>query len=108
MHDPKIDDADADAVNANGIKTLLNDGLSIFFIKRKPVSSNSPKSSTRNPPDCPILDNWVFENIILADEPFIKDLGILEFNVLGDNSLRGKLVSSLELPIIFDERFWVS
>ena len=32
--------ADADAVNPNGIKTFLANGLSIFFIKSKPVLTN--------------------------------------------------------------------
>ena len=47
--------ADASAVNPNGIKTLLADGLSTFSTKGKPVFSNSPKSVPRNRPDCPIF-----------------------------------------------------
>ena len=60
--------ADADAVNPNGIKTLLASGLSTFFIKDDPVFSNGPKSLPKNPPDCTILCNWVFDNFILAEE----------------------------------------
>ena len=56
--------ADADAVNSNGIKTLLADGFSIFFIKGKPVFSNGPKILPKNPSACSILDSWVFENFI--------------------------------------------
>ena len=35
--------ADATAVHRNGIKTLLDNGVSIFFIKGNPVFSNGPK-----------------------------------------------------------------
>ena len=34
--------------------------------------------SLKNPPDCIILDNWVFEKYLLADEPFEKALRIFE------------------------------
>ena len=61
---------DAAAVNPNGIKTLLANGLSTFPIKGNPVFSNGPKSLPKNPPDCPILCNWVFDNFILAEELF--------------------------------------
>ena len=64
--------ADAGAVNPNGIKTLLANGLSTFLVKGKPVFSNGPKSLPGNPPDCSILCNWVFDNSILTDELFAK------------------------------------
>ena len=54
------------------------------------------------------LDNWFFKNFILADEPFAKTLRIFETCVSVNNNLCGKLVSSLELPIKFDERFKVT
>ena len=47
----------AAAANHSGIKTLLANGLSTFFIKGKPVFDNGPKSPPKNPPDCPILCN---------------------------------------------------
>ena len=47
----------AAAVNPNGIKTLLTNGLITFFIKGNPVFSNGPGSLRRNPPECIILDN---------------------------------------------------
>ena len=47
--------ADAAAVNHNGVKTLLANGLSTFSIKDNRFFSNGPKNLTRNPPDCPIL-----------------------------------------------------
>ena len=59
--------ADASAVSSNGIKTTLANGLSSFFIKGNPVFSNGPKSLSQNPPDCPVLCNWVFDNFILAE-----------------------------------------
>ena len=56
------------------------------------------------PPNCIILDNWVFQNFILANEPFAKALRLLGTCVLVNNNLCEKLVT------IFDERFkfpWV-
>ena len=61
---------DAAAVNPNGIKTLLANGSSIFFINGIPVFSNG----TRSPPDCAILDSQSFDNFILAVELFVKAL----------------------------------
>ena len=52
------------AVNPKGIKTLLANGLITFDIKGNPVFSNEPNNLLRNPPDCNILDNWVFDNLI--------------------------------------------
>ena len=59
-------------------------------------------------PDCIILENWAFENFILADQPFAKALKIFETFVSVNNNLCGKLVSWLEFPIKFDERFKVT
>ena len=41
--------------------------LATFTIKGNPVFINDPKSLPKNPPDCPILFNWVFDNIVLAE-----------------------------------------
>ena len=49
--------ADAAAVNAKGIKTLLANGLITFFISGNLVFSNGPNNLPRNPPDCIIFDN---------------------------------------------------
>ena len=49
--------ADAAAVNPNGIKTLLGNGLSTFPIKDDPVLSDGPKRLPENPPDCSVLCN---------------------------------------------------
>ena len=78
---------DAAAVNTNGTKKLLANGLSKFTIKCKTVFSNCPRSLLRNPPNYIILDNWVFENLILSYEPFPKALQIFETCVLVNNNL---------------------
>ena len=49
-------------------------------------------------PNCTVLDNWVFENFMLADERFAKDLDGLKTCVLVNNDLCEKLVPPLELP----------
>ena len=64
---------DADTYNPNGIKTLLANGLSLFFNKSKPVLSNCSRSLSKYCPDCPILCNLqVFDNFTLAEELFSK------------------------------------
>ena len=83
-------------------------GLSTFPIKGNPVFSNGLKSLPQSPSDCAILYNWIFENFVLADEQFAKALIIFETYVLVDNNLPEKLISSLELPIKFYERFKVT
>ena len=45
---------------------------------------------------------------ILVDEPFAKALQILETYVSVNSTLCGKLFSSLESPVTFDERFKVT
>ena len=52
-------------------------------------------------PYCIILENWVSENFLLADEPYAKALQIFETFVLVNNIFCGKLISSLEFPIVF-------
>ena len=42
-----------------------------------------------------ILEDSVFDNFILADEPFAKPLCILETCVSGNNNIFGKLALSL-------------
>ena len=64
--------------------------------------------SVKNSPACIILDNRVFENFILVDEPFAKALQMFETCVSVNNVLCGKSVSSLEFLIKFDKRFKVT
>ena len=66
--------ADVAAVNPNGIKMLLANSLSKFHIKGNPVFSNGPTNLPKNPPDCLILRNWVFDQFILALKPFANVL----------------------------------
>ena len=99
---------DTAAVNPNGIKTLLANGLRTFFIKGKPVFSNSTRGLSKNSPCCPILCSWVLEYFILADEFFAKAWQSLKTFAVVNNNLCEELVSSLELPIAFDEGFKVA
>ena len=100
--------AGAAAVNPNGIKTVLTNALVTFNIKGNPVFNNGPKSLPKNPPDCPILCNWIFDSFILADEPIAKALRSFETYELVNNSICKKLFSSLESPTTFDEIFKVT
>ena len=100
--------ADADVANPYGIKTLLANGLSTFPIKGNPVFCNGPQSIPRNPPDCPIIWNWVFDIFILADEPFAKALRSFETCALVNNNSYGMLFSSLESPRTFDESYFIT
>ena len=74
--------------------------LPITTVKFKPnlitdliVLSKRPRGKPGiYPCHCTILDSWVFENFILTDEPFAKDLRIFETCVSVNNNLWGKLV----------------
>ena len=87
--------ADAAAINPKDTRTLLASGLIAFPIKGKPVFVKCQRSLPQNPTNCTILGNQVFENFILADEPFAKPLRIFETCVLVNKTLCGKLVLSL-------------
>ena len=56
--------ADAAALNSNGIRMLLSNSLSTFFIEGKPVFSNGPNSLPRNPPNCPIFMQLSSDNVV--------------------------------------------
>ena len=94
--DPKIffcipaSAADAATVNPKGIKTLLANGLITFFIRGNPVLKNRPKSLPRNPPDCIIFDNWVFDNLMSVNVFSAKSLRILATCLLVNNNSLGK------------------
>ena len=89
------------AVDPKGINTLLANGLITFDIQCNPVFSKGASNLPKNPPDCIIFDNWVFDNLILADELFAKALRRFETCVLINNNLLGKLFSLS--PIILDD-----
>ena len=65
------------------------------------------KSLPKNAPDCSILEYWVFD-VILADEPFTKDLRSVKNCILVYSNLCGKLVLSLESPSTFDKSLKVT
>ena len=98
----------AAAGNPNGVKTFLANDLSTFPIKGNPFFSNGPKRLPKDPPDCTILCNWVFDNFILAEELFWKSLRSFETFVLVNKNLHGKLFSSTESPTILYKRFKVT
>ena len=54
------------------------------------------------------LDSWVFDIFVLADEAFATALRAIETCALVNNNLNEKLFESLELQIIFYERFKVT
>ena len=97
----------AAAVNLNG-KTHLANGLTTFFIKRKPVLSNSSIILPKSRFDCSILCYWVFDNFISAEEFFAQALQSPIACVLINKKLCGKLFSSLEPPAKIDEIFKVT
>ena len=82
FHNPKLF-----ADDHNGIKTLLANGLITFFIDGNPAFNNRPRS----------------QPIISVDCFFAKALRRFATCLTVNNDLCGKLVSSLELPIIFDD-----
>ena len=65
-------------------------------------------SRITNPPNCIILDTFVFQNFILADESYANALQRLDTCVSVNNDLCRKLVLSLESPITFDKGFKVA
>ena len=70
-------------------------------IDSNPLISVPVTSYRENPPECIILDNWVLEIFILADEPFTKVLGMFETCVLVNDNLCGKLFLSVKFDEIF-------
>ena len=61
---------DSATVNPNGIRNLLANCLSTFFVKGLPFFRVSRNLSA----DCTILDGWVFDNFIIAYELVAKAL----------------------------------
>ena len=75
--------------------TILCNGWNMFSIEGCTVFSNVPKNLPKNPPDCLISCNWVFNDFILANEPFAKAWQSFETCALVNNNLCGKLFSWL-------------
>ena len=82
------------------LKHLAN-SLITFFIEGNPVFSNEPRSLPRNPLDCIILDNWIFDKLISVDDLLAKALPKFSTCLLVNNNLWGKLVSSS--PTVFND-----
>ena len=95
--------ADAAAVSSRGIKTLLANGVSALFINDNPDFNKGSSSLPKNPPDCIIFHNWVFENLRSADELFEKALRKLETCLSVNSNSCGKLVLSLKSPIMLGD-----
>ena len=70
--------AAATAVNPNGIKKLLGNDVSTFFINEEPVFNNGPRVLPKNSPQSICLHSWAFDDFILAFELFAKVLQRLE------------------------------
>ena len=62
---------------------------------------NGPRSLPRNPPNCIILDNQVFDNLISVDDLLAKTLRRFSTCLLVNNNLWGELLSSS--PTIFND-----
>ena len=56
------------AVNLNSIKTLLANGLTLFFINGKRTFINGPRSLLGSSSDCVVFDLKVFDNFLSADK----------------------------------------
>ena len=52
--------ADVATVNPNGIKTLLANNLSTFFVKSQPSFSNGARCLARNPPEFNQCNSAIF------------------------------------------------
>ena len=65
-------------VNPNGMKRLLGNGVSTFFISEDSVFNNGSRTLPKNPSESIFLHSWVFDDFILADELLAKALQRLE------------------------------
>ena len=67
--------ADTAAVNPNGTKTFLANGVNAFFINDFKISNGLTYSNILlkiYPPNFIIIKSWVFENYILYSEQFFN------------------------------------
>ena len=76
-----------------------------YLRPRKSKKNAFPKTEH---PGFAIWDNWVFDNLILADETVAKALRSPKTCLLVSNNIDGNLGSSLNSPTPFDERFKVT
>ena len=87
-------------VNPNGIRILLGTVLVTFFINSNGVFN----IFDGNAPDCILLDNWVFDSLLIAEKLFPRALEKFKTYLLVNHNLCRILWLTLELPIIFDDR----
>ena len=90
--------ADAAAVNPDGIKTLVANGLSTF-----PIKDSSVLNSYLNINLILIFYAKFFDKFLLAEELFARALRSIGTFVLVNNNLCRKLIWSLESPTTFNE-----
>ena len=81
---------------------------SLFFVISLFKNITTSILINTNPPYCTIFEISVFDNFVLADGLFAKALRSLDTCASVNNNLCGKLASSLESPITFDERFEIA
>ena len=83
--------AGVEAVNPNGINTLVINNMSTFFIKAKTTFGNGRHFLPRNLLNFIIVNIWVFDNFMSCDELFPEALQRLATYLLVNNELCGKL-----------------
>ena len=93
---------------------ISNSSLFTFFdiFSINPAGFNKEDKIDKGPirpPNCTVLDSRVYDNFILADEPFTTALHRFETcRSDNNNNLCRKSASSLESPITFDQKFRVT
>ena len=91
----------ASVADAAAVRPSTPNGLITDFNKCNPGFNNGAKN-LKNSPFC-ILVNCAFDNLISVDVWLAKALRIFTTCLLVNNNLCGKLVSSSQLPIIFND-----
>ena len=90
------------------IVSLFSSNFSPIFSINFSGFSKGERPKGKKPPNYAILNSCIFDNFVLADELLEKCLQGLDTCLSVNKNLCGKLVSSLEPPITFDERFKVT
>ena len=104
--------ADATAVNPSGIKTFLDNVLSTFKVTELSLVDQEVYQFILLIlffMDADSFDNFIFENYFINYyKLFSWSLQSFESCLSVNNHLCGRLVSTLESPIIFDDSFRVT
>ena len=96
----------ASVADAAAVRPSTPNGLITDFSKGNPDFNNGAQN-LKNSPFC-ILLNCAFENLISVDVWLAKALRRFATCLLFNNNLCGKLASSSELPIIFDDNLKIT